>query len=119
MYTAHPDEVRADFLRFYDILDWRSLGVVAAGSLFAAMIRQPESWTHRALNPYWRWGDPGVHAAMYAGDMARLLVWQNTKEGQKGRNQPECVARPELPSFENPDEYEAVSIERLDALLGL
>ena len=48
-----PDELAADFLRFYRVEDWRQLNPMRAASLAAAMIGQPESWTRRKLDPDW------------------------------------------------------------------
>ena len=50
-----PDELSADFLRFFHIDDWTALPMRRAASLCVAMIRQPESWTFRKIVPEWQW----------------------------------------------------------------
>ena len=50
-----PDELAADFLRFFQIDDWTVLPMRRAASLCAALVRQPESWTFRKIVPDWQW----------------------------------------------------------------
>lgn len=40
------------------------------------------------------WG-PQEHILALTADLLNILVWQNTEDGSKGRNQPEMVTRPE------------------------
>lgn len=93
--TRHGDELAADFLRLYGITDWRALRPSRAASLCQAMVSQPESWTHRAMNPHWRWADPAVAMQALQADYLALLVWMRSKDGQKGRNRPKPLPRPD------------------------
>lgn len=96
--TRHGDELNADFLRLYGVTDWRSLPPARAVSLCQAMLAQPESWTHRAMNPSWRWEDPTVSMQALQADYLALLVWMRSKDGQKGRNRPKPLPRPGPPA---------------------
>lgn len=92
--ARHGDELTADFLRLYGIPDWRAVPPARAASLCAAMIRQSESWTHRAIVPHWRWEDPAVAIAALQADYLALQVWMASKDGQRGRNRPKPIPRP-------------------------
>ena len=109
-----PDELHADFARFYRVYDMRELGVARAASLCAAMIRQPESWTHRALNPDWQWGLLHNQWGVPLFDAVQWLQWAQTNDGQKGRNRPAPFPRPQT---SKPAEYQAMDVDALDAYL--
>lgn len=90
----HGNELQADFWRFFGIRRWRDLPASEAAALCEAMIRQPESWTHRAINPHWQWERPETHLTALCADYLALLMWARTEDGQKNRNRPHPVPRP-------------------------
>ena len=67
-----------------DRLDWRDLLVIVeqSSSESARSRSQREGWTDMAM----------LLAA--AIDTLRVLAWQQTEDGSKGRNQPEPIPRP-------------------------
>lgn len=122
MSQRHPDELTADFRRFYGVQDWRDLAPLSAGALCVAMIQQPESWVHRAMNPDWMWGDPARQAQALATDYLATLVWFKTKDGAKGRNQPKPFPRPGVKGYHTPGSASAkndgVDMDELDRRLA-
>lgn len=112
-----PDELSADFKRFYGVDDWRTLPLSRATSWCAAMIRQPESWTHRALDPNWQWALLHNQWGVSASDALRWMQWAKTKDGQKNRRPPKPFPRP---WDKRPDSgYMTVPVEELEARLAL
>lgn len=51
----------------------------------------PESALGVLQNRGWRTGD---HLAAIVADRLGILIWQKTKDGQKGRNHPPPIERP-------------------------
>lgn len=86
--------------------------------LTAVMIRQPESWTHRALVPDWRWEDPAMVAQALSVDYLAFLAWAKTSDGEKGVNRPDPFPRPgiEVESASG-DEFVAVTSDELEEIL--
>lgn len=116
--SRHGDELTADFQRLYGIPNWRAISPLQAAALCGAMVTQSESWVHRAMNPHWRWQDPTLALMAYQTDYLALLVWMNSRDGQKNRNRPHPVPRPHL-SQEVPQEEEAHAGVDIDALAAL
>lgn len=112
--TRHGDELAADFLRLYGVTDWRALPPARAASLCQAMLTQPESWTHRAMNPHWRWGDPTVSMQALQVDYLALLVWMRSKDGQKGRNRPKPLPRPQAATTSEPAQSLTTGMDAAD-----
>ena len=108
------DELQADFHRFYHIPDWRTLPLKRAAALAAVMIRQSESWTHRALNPDWQWELLVNQWGVNVHDAVRWLQWSQTKDAQRGRGRPEPFPRP---WDKRESEYEAVPVDELERRL--
>lgn len=105
-------------MRFYRVPDWRALPVLRAASWCTAMLSQPESWAHRKINPDWQWTlDNQLHAA--AVDELRVVVWQQTKDGQKGRKQPKPISRPGVKGYGEKSETVSLPIEEVERLLSL
>lgn len=88
-----------------------------AATLCAAMLRQPESWVHRAINPDWQWADPGLAALADARDFLAMLWWAKTKDAEKNRNRPEPFPRPGV-EVDTEDMPAAATIDVFDALLA-
>lgn len=120
VWRRHPDELNADFARFYGVLDWRSLPPVQSASLFIAMLRQPESWTHRIMQAGDTFETSLQKLVALAVDRLGLLVWQNTKDGMKGRNRPPSMYEALFPSHAvdlSEDTFTIVDPDELDGLL--
>lgn len=87
MIATDEAALRCDFLETYHILDYRELPARQA-ALFACGLPE-RSRIMRALS-----GTPvGLQEMLLAviADAVKLLVWQNTEDGLKGRNQPRSI----------------------------
>ena len=87
MIARDEQALRCDFAETYHILDFRALparqaAVLACGLRPSSRIMQKLSGIPCDLNT--------VLLALIA-DAARVLVWQNTEDGVKGRNQPRSI----------------------------
>ena len=87
MIARDEQALRCDFAETYHILDFRALparqaAVLACGLRPSSRIMQKLAGTQ---------GD--LHAVLLAliADAVRVLVWQNTADGAKGRNQPRSI----------------------------
>lgn len=89
-----------------------------AADLTAPMVRQPESWTYRALNPDWEWGLANQLMADQA-DSLRWLVWAKTEDGQKNRHLPAPITRPGTADWQDAgDRPKGMDVDELQALLA-
>lgn len=113
-YQKAPDELAADFLRFYQVEDWRQLNPMRAASLAAAMIGQPESWTRRKLDPYWEWSILTNQWGVLASDALRWIQWSKTRDGQRNQRPPQPFPRPWESEH---DSYVALPIDELEEAL--
>lgn len=73
-------------------MSWRDLFVVArqsSGDTASALFR--------SLNPDWRWdvSEQLLHSVEHS---VRVLAWQQTKDGMRGRNVPKPVPAPWVPT---------------------
>ena len=90
----HPDELRADFQRFYGLkLDGMGVDYSMAHAAALAANLPRESATVRAVSPEAAWSDATYLLAAIEYDL-RVLAWQNSKDGMKGRNRPKPVQTP-------------------------
>ena len=90
----HPGELRADFQRFYG-LNLDGMGTeysVAHAATLAAHLPQ-ESACVRVASPEAAWDDATYLLAAIEYDL-RVLAWQNSRDGAKGRNKPRPVQTP-------------------------
>ena len=94
-----PDELAADFLRFFQIDDWTVLPMRRAASLCAALVRQPESWTFRKIVPDWQWSLLGNQLAAGIFDAVTFANWQRFKDGSKNHNRPKPYPRPGVQGY--------------------
>jgi hypothetical protein len=115
---AHPDELRADFQRYYN-LNIDGMGcdysVAHAVSLCAALPR--DSSTVRAEHPEAAWSDETYLLSAIEYDL-RILIWQRTKDGQKGRNQPKPMQTP-ADVARVADKLASTDMEGIAAALGI
>lgn len=84
----YPDELRADFQQVYG-LNLGGMGEEYSISHAATLVAQlPEtSRVARMLNPDNEWTDAVYLLNAIEYDL-RVLIWQKTKDGEKGRNKP-------------------------------
>ena len=88
MVGLDEDALTCDFAEVYHVLDWRALPARTAAAL--AMGLGQESRIMRQLS-----GVPvTIQTLLLAAitDALHVLVWQNTKDGAKGRNKPTLIA---------------------------
>lgn len=88
-----PDELEADFLRFFG-RGPRQFPTAQAARLASVVIRQTESWALRALDEDWQWRRLEAHLAAMQADSLRWLQWAKTKDAQRGRAAPSPIPRP-------------------------
>lgn len=88
MICTDEDAVICDFAETYHVLDWRALPVRLAATLAAGL---PETSRIRLKMAGAKASMPMLlQAAMV--DRLSLLVWMQTKDGQKNRHRPKSVA---------------------------
>ena len=91
---ARPDELRADFQRYYGI-DSADIGAsvspLRAAALAAHLPR--ESATARAESPDCAWGD--IEWMLHSIEFSlRVIAWHGTEDGAKGRREPKPLPTP-------------------------
>ena len=94
LLARHPDELRADFQRFYGLnLDGMGVDYSTLHAALLAACLPRESATVRAERPEATWGDDTYLLAAIEYDL-RVLAWQNSRDGAKGKNRPKPVQTP-------------------------
>lgn len=91
----HPGELRADFQRFYGLnLDGMGCEYSVSHAACLACHLPSDSATLQAVYPQngWTQTEYLLHAIEY--DL-RVLIWQNSKDGTKGKNKPKPLQTPE------------------------
>lgn len=87
MLACDENALVCDFAETYHILNWRSLPARLAATLAAGF--RPESRMMLKLS--------GAAAPMESlllsiiADALRIMVWQNTRDGQTGKNPPQSI----------------------------
>lgn len=91
-------------------LSWRDLYVMVRWA-------QPESATYKEINPQWRANDVAqlLQSIEYSN---RVMAWQRTKDGQRGRNKPEPWRWPWEEEEANPFKGDSVSWEEAEERWG-
>ena len=89
MVSADEDALICDFAETYHLLDWRALPVRLAATLAAGLpeisrIRMKMAGTKTPVSLL-------MQAAMV--DRLSLLVWMQTKDGQKNRRRPRSITQ--------------------------
>lgn len=87
MVAADEDALRCDFAEVYHILDYRALPARQA-ALFACGLGEGSRIVRRLTGQ--RATPEQLLLAMIA-DAVRILVWQQTEDGVKGRNRPSLI----------------------------
>jgi hypothetical protein len=112
----HHAELTADFQRFYGLnFDDVGRGIDPARAVELVEMLPAGSRYGAAVNPESEWSDAEYLAASMEYSL-RVLAWQQTKDGAKGRNQPKRVKLPGEESTE--DKVEGTDIDGIDAALG-
>lgn len=95
---ARP-ELSADFARFFQVHDYRSLPARRVADWAMVLLRDSETWTHKAMNPDWRWERLETHLLARIADSLTWLQWAKTKDGAKGRRMPDPIPRPGVEGY--------------------
>ena len=77
----------------------------------------PESATRRALDPHWQ-RTPEVDLLREVEHDLRILAWQQTQDGSKGRNVPERIPLPWDAPPEGSLRGDRMTLDEIDAWLG-
>lgn len=83
----YPDALTCDLAEVYGIYDWRELPVKTVAILSAGL--PDDCRVKRAAT-----GQPGELKTMLLATIAdrlSILIWQNTKAAQKGKNKPRMI----------------------------
>lgn len=118
MAAADEDALTCDFAETYHVLRWRALPARLAATLAAGL--RPDSRIMLRLT-----GAKVPRETLLAAlavDALQLLVWQNTRDGVKGRNRPPSIVKamteepkPKLSAFDSPEAFDAWRAEKLAA----
>lgn len=108
MIAVDEAALRCDFLETYHILDYRALPARQA-ALFACGLREDARIMQKIS------GFPAPLKELLLciiADSLKVLVWQNTEDGYKGKNPPKSiletlVGEPEGGGFDTPEEFMA------------
>ncbi len=104
MVGLDEDALTCDFAEVYHVLDWRALPARTAATL--AMGLGPDSRIMRKLS-----GVPVTMDTLLLAtitDALHVLVWQNTKDGAKGRNRPVLIAEKLLDSQTDDEGFDSI-----------
>ena len=115
---SHPDEMRADFQRYYGLnLDGMGCDYSVAHAVSLCIALPRDSATVRAESPEAAWSDETYLLSAIEYDL-RILIWQSTRDGQKGRNRPKPMQTP-ADVARVADKLAATDYERIAAALGI
>ena len=113
MIRTDADALACDMAETYHIYDMREQPP-ARVAVFACGLRQDSRIKMRMTGAEAAMGDMLLAAC---ADRLSLLVWQNTKDGQKGRNRPASIyealsghqapEEPGVAGFDSPEAFEA------------
>ena len=115
--VTHPQELRADFQQYYG-LNLDSMGVEYSYAHAACLVTQlpPNARIFAAINPdlsltYAEWLLTQIEYNL------RVLAWQNSKDGQKGRNAPKLPKSPSEIAAEK-ERAAKVDFDLIEQVLG-
>lgn len=115
---SNPDELRADLQQYYG-LNLDGMGVAYSHSHAASLVSQLPvgSRLSRVADPDAAWSDETHLLALIEYDL-RVLIWQNSKDAQHGRNRPKPI---KTPSERAADERRADGFDKalVDRVLGI
>ncbi len=116
MARLFPNELICDFAETYHIYDWRSLPARYAATL-ATGLRE-----NARVKIKMSGAKVSAELMLLAtcADALKLLLWQNTKDGQKGRNAPKSILasiigeeKEQGAGFDTPEEFRAWREDKL------
>ena len=114
---ARPDEMRADFQQFYGLnLDdmGRAYTYLHAAALTAQLPRESRTVLADAPEAAWSDADEMLRRIEHA---ARVLAWQQTKDGAKGRNAPRPLPSP-VEQAKVRHKVERTDVDEINRILG-
>jgi hypothetical protein len=115
-----PDELSADFQRFYGVPDVHDVPMSLAAAWCAAMIRQPESWTHRRLVPDWQWGMIVNQLLAAEVDALNVANWQRGNRGRRSASpRPKPIPRPGITGYGAKSEVVSMPVDEVRRRLAL
>lgn len=112
MLRLDRDALLCDFAEYYHIYDFealpvRTVALLACGLRDESRIKQKINGTSVPVN---------TMLIAHAVDRLGLLIWQKTKDGQRGRNKPESIVEmlmntgkrktTRVDAFDSPEEFE-------------
>lgn len=114
---ARPDELRADFQQFYG-LNLDDMGRAYTYLHAAALTVQlpADSRVMRAEAPELTWSDSDEMMRRLE-HTARVLAWQQTKDGAKGRNAPRPLPSP-VEQARTRRKVERTDVDEINRILG-
>ena len=118
MLSKHPSELYADFMQYYGV-DFDKLrgeiGEIRTADLAAQL--PIESRSFRVLKPELAWTlhDWLMWSIEYS---LRVLIWQNTEDGGKGRNKPKALPNP-VERARITEKIEATDMKAIADALGI
>lgn len=121
MVGADEDALVCDLAETYHIYDWRQLPVKLAATLAAGLRNDSRSVMGLAGLKF----SPDTLIYAMIADRLGLLVWQNTKDGQKNRHRPASLVekmtheeRPKFRAFDSPEDFEAARQKAVERFLS-
>ena len=93
-YRQYPSKLRADFQQYYQLnLDDMSVKYTVLHAADLAANLPARSRCMCALEPALEWSRQD-HLLAETVNMLRILVWAQSRDGQKGRNRPKMIEPP-------------------------
>lgn len=122
MIYLDEDSLICDFAETYHILDYTALPPTLAGVLASGL--RADSRIKMLMSGQKITTDQMIRAAI--ADRVGILTWQNTEDGQKGRNMPESILQSLLGdkkdsnnlAFENGADFDAYRAQIIGATNG-
>lgn len=87
MVSRHEDDLICDFAEIYHVHDWRALPLATAAALASGL--PDDSRVKREMSGAKTSTEVMLLAAIV--DRLSLILWAQTKDGQKGINRPEMI----------------------------
>jgi len=117
VYRKYPSRLRADFQQFYQLnLDDMSVKYTVLHAADLAANLPATSRCMCALEPALEWSRQD-HLLAETVNMLRILVWAQSKDGQKGRNRPKMIEPPTSRSRADMHKEEQLSADEYRAQL--
>lgn len=115
MIAVDEAALRCDFLEIYHIMDYRTLPARQA-ALFACGLPERSRIVRKLTGAA---AAPETLLLAVIADALRVLVWQNTRDGAEGRNQPRSIVEAltgpkETEGFDSAEDFIAWRASMLD-----